>query len=129
MLKYYLLVILNTPFIIFGMLRALRLYNQKAITKLRLVGAFTLWTAVFLGLVFAQPLYEALAQSGLTDSTPLSLFDVVQITGIILALFLVTRLYGKTDTLETRINQLNRELSIANVQHSAANDKSNAKQK
>lgn len=129
MLKYYLLVILNTPFIIFGMLRALRLYNQKAITKLRLVAAFTLWTAVFLGLVFAQPLYEALAQSGLTDSTPLSLFDVVQITGIILALFLVTRLYGKIDNLETRLNQLNRELSIANVQHLAANNKSDAKQK
>jgi hypothetical protein len=110
--KYLLIIILNTPFVLFGILRSIRNYQKGLITRLRMFISMFFWLLIFVGLIFAQPLYDFLQQSGLTDSTPLSLFDVVQTTGIIVALFFVLRLYTKNDLLEYKIHQLNRELSI-----------------
>ena len=115
MLKYWLITILNTPFVLLGIYRALRSYDAKSITKLRMVLGVLFWIGVFACLVSAQAFFEFLQRNNLTDSTALSLFDVVQITGIITALYLAIRLYTKHDQLETRLNQLNRELAIKNA--------------
>jgi hypothetical protein len=64
------------------------------------------------GLFMAGPGYQWLQDHHLTDSTPLSIFDVAEITGIILSLTLILRLYTKVDTIEQRIARLNSEASI-----------------
>lgn len=115
MFKYILIFILNAPLVIIGMIRTVRSYNAGIITRLRASAALTAWIILLLGLIFAKPLYDFLERNHLTDSTPLSLFDVIQTTGIILALYMCTRLYAKNDALEHRLNQLNREISLRDL--------------
>ncbi len=112
MIKYVLIVVLNTPFVVIGLLRALHSFQKGRISRARYTFVTILWTLVFVGLLFAQPLYQFLERNRLTDSTPLSVFDVVLTTGLVLALSLTFRLYSKIDRLDERLMQLNRELSI-----------------
>ena len=53
----------------------------------------------------------------LTTTEPLSLFDVIQITGIVITFFIATRAYTKIDLLEGRLQDLHRELSIRLAQN------------
>jgi len=48
----------------------------------------------------------------LTDSTPLSLPDVVLATGVMLAFSLCIRLYSKFDAMDKRLSDLHEKLSI-----------------
>jgi hypothetical protein len=110
--RYLILVILNTPLIITAILNAVVSYNLKHLSLRRLIFKVVFWLAVFVGLVLAEPLYKLLYAQGLTQTEPLSLFDVIQITGVILVFFLVNRLYVKVDVLEHRVQDLHQELSI-----------------
>ncbi len=71
-----------------------------------------LWLCVLAGIIFAKPIYEFLFSRNLTQTEPLSLFDVIQITGIIFVLFIATRSRSKIETLERRVQDLHQELSI-----------------
>ncbi|MCA9329415.1 hypothetical protein KDA11_02130 [Candidatus Saccharibacteria bacterium] len=64
------------------------------------------------GLVLTQPIYTFLYNEGLTKTEALSLFDVLQITGIVIVFFLVNRLYVRVDVQEQRMQALHQELSI-----------------
>jgi len=110
--RYLILVILNTPLVIVGILNALTSYKLNHIGKRRLILRITLWLIIFTGILFVQPLYNFLFSHRLTQTEPLSLFDVIQITGIILAFLIANHAYTKADTLERRIQDLHQELSI-----------------
>jgi uncharacterized membrane protein YciS (DUF1049 family) len=112
MSKYTLLIISTTPIIIMGMMSIIIAYKLKRIGKRKLVGRFGLWLLAFWGIIFLQPIYNYLIQQGLTDSDPLSLFDVVLITAILLLLLFTTKAHGKISHLEDRLNRLHRQLSI-----------------
>lgn len=71
-----------------------------------------LWIVILVGIIFAQPIYDFLFSNKLTETEPLSLFDVIQITGIIFTLFIANRAYIKADMLESRVQDLHQELSI-----------------
>ncbi|NBU34152.1 hypothetical protein EBZ38_10815 [bacterium] len=85
---------------------------MKHISRLRLIFKVTFWTAVIVCLVFTESIYAYLYEQGLTKTEPLSLFDVIQITGVIYIFFLVNRLYVKVDVLERRNQDLHQKLSI-----------------
>lgn len=110
--RYLILILLNTPLIFAAILNAIVSYNLKHLSLRRLVFKLAFWVAVFLGLVFAESIYEFLYTEGLTQTEPLSLFDVIEITGVVLVFFLVNRLYVKVDVLERRVQDLHQELSI-----------------
>lgn len=112
MSRYLLLILLNLPLIIAGMLGAVTRYKLRKSGKYQTVLQILLWSIIFFGLLFAEPLYEWLFSNDLTRSEPLSLFDVVQITFIVILIFSVNRLRIKLDTLEQRLQALHRELSI-----------------
>lgn len=112
MSRYLILVILNTPLILAAIVNAVVSYNLKHLSFRRLVFKVSFWTTVFVGLVFAESIYNFLYTGGLTQTEPLSLFDVVQMTGVILVFYLVNRLYVKVDVLEKRVQDLHQELSI-----------------
>ena len=78
----------------------------------RLIFKVSFWVIVLLGLLFTESIYTFLYDQGLTQTEPLSLFDVLQITAIIYVFFLVNRLYVKVDVLEKRVQDLHQELSI-----------------
>jgi hypothetical protein len=70
------------------------------------------WLSILGGLIFAESIYGFLFSNNLTQTEPLSLFDVIQITGIIVTLFIANQAHTKADLLERRIQDLHQELSI-----------------
>lgn len=112
MSRYLVLIILNTPLIIAGALNAIVSYKLNRSSKRRLIFRLTVWLVIFLGLVFMQSIYDFLFSHQLTQTEPLSLFDVMQITGIIFVFFIANQAYTRSDLLERRIQDLHQELSI-----------------
>jgi len=110
--RYLILVMLNTPLILTAILNAVVSYKLKHLSFRRLVFKVAFWVTVLTGLVFAESIYNFLYSNNLTRTEPLSLFDVLQITGVIIVFFLVNRLYVKVDVLERRLRDLHQELSI-----------------
>lgn len=112
MSRYFILIILNTPLIVAAILNATVAYKLKRTNKRRFIFRVLFWLSIFAGLIFAQPIYVFLFSNNLTQTEPLSLFDVIQITGIIFSLFIVNQAYAKVDRLEQRFQNLHQELSI-----------------
>jgi hypothetical protein len=110
--RYLLLLILNAPFIIAGLINSVVSYKLSKISKQRATLQIVLWSVVLIGLVLAKPIYQFLFTNNLTDTEPLSLFDVIQITGIVILLFMANRARTKLDALERRVQDLHQELSI-----------------
>ena len=110
--KYTLLVLLNTPFVLYGILKALESYKRHIVSQAGLVIRVGFWLTVLAALVFAQLAYDFLANHNLTNSPPLSLADVVLVTGLNFSLFLCMRLYSKVESLERRVSDLHEKLSI-----------------
>ena len=112
MSRYLILLLINTPFVIGGIVNALVSYKLDKISKRRFLYQCLTWLIVFTGLATIKPLYEFLFSNNLTHTEPLSLFDVMQITGIIAVIFIVHRNRAKTEALERRVQDLHQELSI-----------------
>jgi len=110
--KYTLLIILNVPFVIFGYIKAATMYKSGSTRHVGFILRILFWTLILIGLVFTHEIYNFLNTNKLTDSTPLSLADVVLATGVIFSLFLSMQLYTKVDALEKRLSDLHEKLSI-----------------
>jgi hypothetical protein len=120
--RYLILIILNAPLIIMGIMTSMVSYKMKRISRRRYIFRTTLWLTILTGLVFAEPLYSFLFSNNLTKSEPLSLFDVIQITGIILTFYIANQAYVKIDLLERRVQDLHQELSIRLSDKDSAKD-------
>lgn len=112
MSRYLLLLLLTLPFILAAVVSQVTLYKLGKSSKRRLLVQLGIWFVILVGLVFAETLYEWLRDSGLTQTDSLSLFDVVQITAIVMLLYITNRSRQKIEALETRLNDLHQELSI-----------------
>ncbi len=112
MSRYLLLLFLNLPFVLMAILSAITQYKLNRSTRQKMVVRIVLWVFVIAGLALAQPIYEWLFSNKLTDTEPLSLFDVVQITAIVIVFYIANRTRAKVETLETRVRDLHQELSI-----------------
>jgi len=119
--KYALLMIFNLPFIVFGLLKAFQMFKNASISISGLIARFTFWISILLGLMFAKNIYNYLRLNDLTDSPPLSLADVILITGVIFCFFLSIRVYAKLDAVEKRLNDLHTKLSIKNFRDNDLN--------
>lgn len=106
------MVLLNLPLIGMAILGAYAAYKTGVTTKKQLWVRIIFWLLILLGLATAEPLYRFLFSNDLTRTEPLSLFDVIQITGIIYVLQLASRAYSKVDLLERQIHQMHRDYSI-----------------
>jgi hypothetical protein len=112
MSRYLILLLLNTPFIIAGLINALVSYKLSKISRGRFIYQSIIWILVFVGIASIKPVYEFLFSNNLTATEPLSLFDVIQITGIVAVVFILHRARAKVETLERRVQDLHQELSI-----------------
>jgi hypothetical protein len=110
--RYVILLILNGPFIIAGLINAVVNYKMSKISKQRFYFYTVMWILVFIGLASLQPIYNYLFSNKLTQTEPLSLFDVMQITGIVVIFFIANRSRTKLEALERRVQDLHQELSI-----------------
>lgn len=112
MSRYLLLLILTLPFILMSILSAITKYKLGRSTKKRLITQIILWVLVFIGLASAESIYNWLFQHNLTQTEPLSLFDVIQITAIVIIFYIANRSRSKIEILEKRVQDLHQELSI-----------------
>lgn len=112
MSRYFLLLLLTLPSILAGILTAITQFKLGHTTKRRMIVQICLWIAVFVGIALAKSIYELLFKYGLTDTDSLSLFDVVQITGIVLLFYIFNRMRLKIEAIEKRLENLHQELSI-----------------
>jgi hypothetical protein len=110
--RYLILLILNLPFLVAGATNTTVAYKLKRISKRRFALQMLFWTLIFAGLAAAEPIYEFLFARNLTDTEPLSLFDVMQITGIVAVFSIAIRTRTKLENVERRLQDLHQELSI-----------------
>lgn len=112
MSRYTLLFLLNLPFIFAAVLSQVTQYKLGKSSKVRLRVQLVIWAFILAGLVFAESIYNWLFTKGLTQTDSLSLFDVIQITAIVMLYYIVNRFHQRIDTLEHRLNDLHQQLSI-----------------
>jgi hypothetical protein len=112
MSRYLLLLLLNLPFVMMAILSAVTQYKLNRITRKKMSIRVILWLVVVIGLALAQPFYEWLITHNLTDTEPLSLFDVIQITAIVIVFYITNRMRAKVEMFEKRTQDLHQELSI-----------------
>jgi hypothetical protein len=110
--RYIILLILNGPFIVAGFVNALVSFKLRRMSRRRFALHAGFWLFILIGLATAQPIYQYLFSNKLTDTDSLSLFDVIQITGIVVICFLAVRTRTKVENLEKRVQDLHQELSI-----------------
>ena len=122
MSRYIILIILNAPLIFFGMVNSLVGYKLNRMSRKRFLMGMLFWLFLLAGLIFVHPIYSYLFSRNLTQTEPLSLFDVVQITGIVFTLLIANRAYGRAHLLERRVNDLHQELSIKLSKKTSAPD-------
>ena len=112
MSRYLLLLIFTLPFILLSIISAITRYKLGRSTKKRTFVQILIWLLILVGLALAESIYNWLFQSKLTQTEPLSLFDVIQITAIVIVFYIANRSRVKIDALENRLQDLHRELSI-----------------
>lgn len=110
--KYFILIVLNAPLAAYGLFNVLLSYKLKKIRPLQTIIRVLFWGAILIGICLVKPITNFLYQNELTDSPPLSIFDVFLATGIMVSLLMVARTYGRIAELETRFTQLHEKLSI-----------------
>lgn len=112
MSKYLILAIFNLPFVIFGIISAVARYKESSLGRFSLALRLVFWISIGAGIIFAQQIYDFLVSNDLTNSTPMSLADVVLVTGVNFCLFLTIRVYTRLDHTERRLSDLQEKLSI-----------------
>lgn len=112
MSRYLILLILNLPFILAAIFSAFVNYKMGRLPRRKLFSQVIFWLIILAGLASAEPIYEWLFSHDLTQTEPLSLFDVVQITAIVIVIYGHSRLRSRVDALEERLKTFNTEVSI-----------------
>ena len=112
MSRYLILFFLNLPLILAALASALVDYKMGKYSRKKYIGQTLIWLVILTGLASAKLIYDFLFSKSLTHTEPLSLFDVIQITGIILVLYISNRSRIKLETLERRMQDLHQQLSI-----------------
>ena len=110
--KYTLLLILTIPFVLYGLFNILLAYKLKRLRPRQALLRLIFWLILLIGIVFAKPIYDLIYERRLTDSPPLSIFDVMLAAGIMLSLSLVTRAHSRAAELENKITELHEKLAI-----------------
>ena len=73
------------------------------------------WVSISVALFFAQPLYNALVEHNLTDSQPMSLFDIALLTIIIFCLLLIKSSNERITQLHKKISRMHENLAISSA--------------
>lgn len=114
--KYALLVLVNLPLIIIGIVSAVTGYKTSRISKKRCVVEVAFWLLVGVALSLVEPVYNALIKHNLTDSQPMSIFDMVLLTLILFCFLLIKNANERASHLAKKISRMHENLVIAEEQ-------------
>jgi hypothetical protein len=110
--RFLILVLINVPIVIFGILSAIVGYKTKRISKRRGVIEVICWLLAFVVLACVEPIYKVLVEQHLTDSGPMSIFDMVLLTLVLLCLLLIVRANEKLTTLNKKLSLIHEHVVI-----------------
>ena len=110
--KYVLLVLINAPLIMFAILMAVTSYKTGRSTRRRCTVLVVFWLMVGIGMLFVEPLYDLLVRENLTASPPLSVFDILLLSGLIFQMLIMVQLYDKLNNLSRKVSRMHEGIAI-----------------
>ncbi len=119
--KYNILIIFCTPILALFLLRIYDNYKRNKISKRGVIILILFWSLLTIGILFNQQIFHYLDSSNLIESTPLSLYDTVQITAIIFLIYIAFRQTFKIDDLKNKITMLNQEIALTAINEKKKN--------
>ena len=114
MSKYLLLVLINAPIVLIGIVRAITRFKTKParISRSKCITEVVFWLAIGVGLSFVEPIYNELIRHNLTDWPPMSLFDVALLTLFVFALLLIVETNEELTSLKRTVTRIHEKLAI-----------------
>ena len=97
------------------MLFILRIYDNYKRKRISLRASILLglfWMILLTGVLFNKLIFELILSSKLSDSTPLSLYDMIQIVAIIFLIYVAFRQSFKIEDLREKITKINEEIAL-----------------
>ena len=119
MSKYVILVLINLPLLTIGILEALSAYKTKRTSRRRCVVSVIFWVSLGAMFVLVEPFYNTLVRFNLTNSTPMSIFDMVLLTATLFCLFLIKKSNENISRLNRKIARLHESIVIGEERKSA----------
>ncbi len=117
MSKYAILVLINLPLILVGIISAITDYKaSRTISRRKCIILVLFWLSVGAGLILVEPLYNALLRSDLTDSAPLSLFDVGVLTIVVFSLFFIIKMNQKIGVLNQKLSRIHERMAMLDAE-------------
>jgi hypothetical protein len=110
--KYALLIMVNSPLIVFAVLMAVTSYKTGRSTRRRCTVLVVFWLLVGIGMLFVEPAYNSLVRANLTESPPLSVFDIILLTALIFLMLLLVQLYDKLTNLSRKVSKMHEGIAI-----------------
>lgn len=113
--KYAILVIINLPILAVGIIGALTNYKTSRISRQRCIAQIIGWLLLGVAFVFVEPVYNSLVRHHLTESGPMSIFDLVLLTGLAFCLLLIKQANERIMLLNKKLARLHENQAIANA--------------
>ena len=111
-MRYLILVFINIPIILLGLLNIITKYKLGSLPQRRFRFQITLWSIALVVLIGSFPLYNLFKGKDILYSAGLSLLDIAQTTIIVLLLYILLNLKQRQEQTERRLHDLHQELSI-----------------
>jgi hypothetical protein len=110
--KYALLILINSPLIVFAVLMAVTSYKTGRSTRRRCTVLVVFWLLVGTGMLFVEPAYNFLVRANLTESPPLSVFDIILLAALIFLMLIMVQLYDKLNNLSRKVSRMHESIAI-----------------
>jgi hypothetical protein len=110
--KYNILIILCLPILILFLIRIYDGYKRNKISFRGLIILLLFLIILSFGILFNKQFFNYFETTRLTDSTPLSLYDVIQIVAIIALIYQAFRQTYKIENLQNKLSRLNQEIAL-----------------
>ena len=111
-MRYLFLILLNVPIILLALVNIITQYKLGKVSRNRFRNQLVIWLMALIIIIGSFPIYNLLIGRAPLDSHELSLFDIVEITVIVLLIYAVNNQRQRADLTEKRLRNLHQELSI-----------------
>jgi len=110
--RFALLVLINLPIVLVGIIGAITSYKTSKTSKEHCYIEVVVWLIVGTGLVFVEPVYNVLLKNHLTNSAPMSIFDIVLLTLVLLCAIFIKSANEKISALNKKLSRIHEHIVI-----------------
>ncbi len=111
-MRYLLLLLLNLPVILLALMSIVTQYKMNRMSRERFRSQILLWSVALIVIIGSFPVYNLMIGKALLDSAELSLFDIFEITVIVVLVYSLNNQRQRVERNEKTLRDLHQELSI-----------------